>query len=357
MARCKLDLCLVAVDGKCIEGRGATCPNLIIESQVVAMPESTGVGDIAANSEEAFEAFSDNLDSSFIETEALHPGTSLDLADARDITRRSRAVLVSIAGMAESGKTSLLARFHQQFQMGPVGDYEFAGSRTLMRFEELNWRATVESGADTPSMDHTSRRYDNSCLHVAVQHKDGHQPHIDLLLNDISGDTYPDAISALSVCETLLCMRRADHLAVVVDGGAMVDRHRRHDHSAKAVNFVDLLLQTGQIGSQTMLHLIITKQDELNAEPEDAASHKTVKSLEDTFQNKFKSQVAVVHNWRIAARPLDGTMPTTETIAALFSKFVSSTNRYPMPQRTDRPLVEGFRDFSRFGLHAEGLNE
>jgi|GEM_PF-6815993 len=354
MARCKLDLCMVAIDGKCIEGRGATCSNLVSEAEVVVMPESAGSVDITGKAEEPFETFSDDLDNSFVETEALHPGASLDLEDARSITRRSRAVLVSIAGMTESGKTSLLARFHQQFQMGPIGDYQFAGSRTLMRFEELNWRATVESGADSPSMEHTSRRYDNSCLHVAVQHKNGDQPHIDLLLNDISGDTYPDAISALSVCDSLLCVRRADHLAVIVDGGAMVDRNRRHDHSPKAVNFVDRLLQTGQIGSHTILHLIITKQDELNAEAEDSASHTAVKSLEETFQTKFKGQVADVHNWRIAARPLDGTMPTTEKIAALFSAFVSSTNRYPIPQRIDRLLVQGCRDFSRFGLHAGG---
>jgi hypothetical protein len=241
--------------------------------------------------------------------------------------------------------------------MGPIGEYEFAGSRTLMRFEELNWLATVESGASKPSMDHTSRRYDNSCLHLAVQPKGSDRHHIDLLLNDISGDTYPDAISASSVCETLLCVRRADHLGVVVDGGAIVDRYRRHDHLAKAINFVDRLLQTGQIGSQTILHLIITKLDELNAEPKDAPSHRAVESLEDTFQTKFTGQVAVVHKWRIAARPLDGTMPTTETIAALFSEFVGSTNRYPIPQGLGLVSVEGRRDFSRFGMRPGNINE
>ncbi|WP_263417858.1 TRAFAC clade GTPase domain-containing protein [Terriglobus albidus] len=349
MKGCKLALCGFGIDGKCIEGRGSACPNLINTLEDTS-DEVTDRAALASNGDDVTEIVADNANTGLSETEVLHHGTALEIIDAREVTSRSRAILVSIAGMVESGKTSLLARFHQQFQMGSVGDYEFAGSLSLMRFEELNWRATVESGAHAPSMEHTSRRYDNSCLHVAVSHKDGNQPHIDLLLNDISGDTYPDAISALTVCENLMCTRRADHLAVVVDGGAMVDRTRRHDHASKALNFVNRLLQTGQIGPQTILHLIITKEDELKAAPRDSACHQAVHHLEESFERDFSHRVGGLHKWRVAARPMDGTLPTVDIITRLFSTFVSTTQRYPMPTPLPSSTVYGERDFSRYGL-------
>ena len=287
----------------------------------------------------------------FTETESLYSGSSLEIDEAGEISRRSRAILVTVVGMIESGKTSLIARIHQQFQSGPLGDYCFAGSRTLLRLEEMSWLATVESGVGRPSMEHTSRRYDNSCLHLTVQGAIPENRHTDLLLNDVSGDTYPDAIAASSVCETLLCLQRADHLVVVVDGAAMVDRNRRHDHYAKALEFVQRAIQTGQIGPWTVLHLIFTKLDTFKSEPETSPAKKAVSSLEAEFKAKFDGRVAQIHCWRIAARPLDGSLPTTETIAQIFEMWMGLTCRYMV--RPDLTPLPHSRDFSYFG-HGDG---
>jgi hypothetical protein len=226
MARCKLADCTIAADGRCLEARKENCPNLIATdssddaaSTFSAQPEEQGSGAYPA-------------------TEDLYSGLPLEIQEAREFSSRGRAVVVALAGMTECGKTSLIARLHQQFQGGPVGGFDFAGSRTLFRFEEMNWRATVESGAGLPTMEKSSRQYDNSLLHFTVRRQTGDAAPVDLLLNDISGETYPEAIISESVCEGLLCLSRADHLAVLVDGAAIADRSRRHDHCAKAKNFV-----------------------------------------------------------------------------------------------------------------------
>jgi hypothetical protein len=283
-------------------------------------------------------------------SESLYSGLPLEIAEAREFSGRSRAIVVALAGMKESGKTSLIARVHQQFQAGPVAGYDFAGSRTLWQFENLNWLATVESGVVSPTMERSSRQYDNSFLHFTVRQPVSRAEPIDLLVNDISGETFPEAITTESVCQQLLCLRRADHLALVVDGAAIADRSFRHDHCAKAKNFVQRVLQTGQIGKQTVLHLIISKLDELLKKEHASENDEAATRLESEFNSQFKNRVAKVYTWRLAARPLDGSMPTESTIAELFGVWVGSTLRYPGILRYDSASADCARDFCRFGV-------
>jgi len=342
MPSCKLPNCTIAKDGRCLEGRGAECPNLIREN-ASELPES-------AVPTEGSNFSVPNLQT-YPATEALYSGLPLEIAEAQELSRRGRAIVVVLAGMTESGKTSLLARLHQQFQGGPVGGYDFAESRTLPRFEELNWLATLESGVGAPTMKHSSRLEDNSLLHFAVRRRDSCAPEtIDLLLNDISGETFPDAIAAESVCEQLVCLPRADHLGLVVDGAALADRSRRHDHCAKAKNFVERVLQTQQIGKSTVLHLVITKLDELRRGDHAVENEQAATDLEAEFVSRFTPKVAKIHCWRVAARPRDGSMPTVTTIADLFAMRIGSTYRYLTCRVPDPDLRVVARDFCRFGI-------
>ncbi|HEY4361436.1 MAG TPA: hypothetical protein VGN17_10715 [Bryobacteraceae bacterium] len=335
MPKCKLPECPIASGGRCLEGRTDDCPNLLPESSDAVPAPVPAVKEKSGKKDE--------------ETLALFSGLPLEIADAREFAARGRAIVVALTGMTESGKTSLLARLHQQFQAGTVGGYAFAGSRTLPRFEELNWLATIESGVGAPRMEHTSRKYDNSFLHFTVlQSHEGALP-IDVLLNDISGETYPEAITAESICRQLICLSRADHLAVVVDGAAIANRSLRHDHCSKAKNFVERVLQTGQINKATILHLIITKLDVLSDPAKAEENTAAAARLEEDFTKNFRTKVAGVHTWRIAARPRDGTMPTEESIAKLFATWVGSTRRYDS-NPTVLPLSSSRgRDFNEFG--------
>jgi hypothetical protein len=151
----------------------------------------------------------------------LLPGRlPLDVEEARSFARRGPCMVVALAGMPECGKTSLLARLHQLFQAGPVAGFEFAGSRSLPHFEELNWLATLESGVPAPTMPRSSSQFDNSFIHLAVRSIDNHT-RMELLLNDITGETFEKAVASQPECEKLIALARADHLVVVVDGGAL----------------------------------------------------------------------------------------------------------------------------------------
>src|SRR5205809_3572024 len=100
-------------------------------------------------------------------------------------------------------------------------------------------------------MTRSSKRFDNSFIHLAVRTSQGGK-RTDLLLNDISGETFEEAVKEQSICDTLLSLPRADHLVVLVDGAALADA-RRHDHVAQTNDFLQRLVQGGHCGTQTAL--------------------------------------------------------------------------------------------------------
>lgn len=327
MARCKLPACPVAKDGRCLEGRGPACPNLVPDAldDHADTPPAGGSGRQAA--EELFQRL---------------PGVMpLNADEARYFSRRGRAVVVSLAGMRESGKTSLLARLHQLFLSEPVAGFDFAGSRSLPRLEELNWHATVESCVSQPTMPRSSSQFDNSYVHVSVRHSSG-GPRIDVLLNDISGETFKEAVSSQGVCDKLLGLSRADHLVTLVDGGAIADRGKREHHIGLVRDFLQRVVQQGQCGRHTGLHLVISKLDKLkgNLGRADEVEHR--------FRSDFIERFGSFSTWRVAARPMDGSMPTVEPIAQLFEAWIRTTHRYPVPQAVKFSPGEWPRDFCRY---------
>ena len=251
-------------------------------------------------------------------------------------------MVVALAGMPDSGKTSLLARLHQLFQAGTLTGFDFAGSRSLPRFEELNWRATLESGVSRPDMLHSSAQFDNSFLHLAVRPTGG-GARVDVLLNDIAGETFKTAIEVQSACEKLVALARADHLVALVDGEALADADLRYLHLNQVCDFLQRVAQGEQCGGRTALHLVVSKLDRLSGNTAE------VEKLEATVSRQFLGKFGSINFWRIAARPMDGSLPTNQPICELFAKWVTTTYRYPVPAMPSFDRAAWARDFCQHG--------
>ena len=329
MPRCKLENCPVARDGRCLEGRGSDCPNLV--------PDDRG----EPNAENLSDDMPPSLDVAY---EPLRSGLTLEVQDAREITRRGRAIVVTLVGLKDSGKTCLIARLHQLFQHGPMGEFDFAGSRTLPHFEEINWKSTVASGLEKAEMDRTSAQFDNRFVHFAVKHLRGSFRQ-DLLINDVSGETYRNAVSSKIVCESLVSISRADHLCLVIDGATLA-AGTGHSQLSKARDFVQRAIQNGQIGAWTAVQLIFSKSDTMKGQAGQVAE------IVGQFKDSFANQVGSFTQWCLAARPEDHTALTIPVIQEMFSYWLTVTHRYqgaeiPVDRRQDWP-----REFCRFRLES-----
>jgi len=330
MPTCKLNNCPFGKDGRCLEGRGPTCPNIIPD----VPPDEPKPEKVEIPPSERLPEKQRLLD-------ALPLGSPLEVSETIAFSRRGRAIVIALAGMPECGKTSLLARLHQLFQAGPVAGYDFAGSSSLPRFEELNWKATFESGVPSPVQDRSSQ-FENSFLHIAVRSTSGGQ-RIDMLFNDIPGETFREAIAAKPACDKLISLARADHLIVLVDGAALADPSRRFHHIGQVKDFLQRVIQGGQCGKRTALHLIVSKVDEL------AGNTNVAQELERDVTGLFRDKFGDTDVWRIAARPMNNTLPTVEIIADLFKKCASTSCRYTAANNSFANADGWRRDFCAYG--------
>ena len=252
-------------------------------------------------------------------------------------------MVISLAGPRECGKTSLLARIHQLFQAGSVLEFDFAGSQSLPRFEELNWLASVESGASEPKMERSSSQFDNSFLHLAVRSTETGK-RTELLLNDITGETFKEAVATRSACEELIGLARADHLVILVDGEALASPSLRGLQIGQTRDFIRRVLQSGQCGMHTAFHIVISKLDKLGG------SELVVDKMATEFSTLFQASVGGISFWRIAVRPMDNSYPTNDRIKELFASWVQTTYRYPAPAPSLVPRNTWARDFCRYGI-------
>lgn len=330
MPNCKLDNCTIAKGGRCLEGLGANCPNLIPDSEKSA---STSISSTITERGELTQIAFESL-----------PGISpLEVAEARNFSRRGPCMAISLVGPRECGKTSLLARMHQLFQSGSVLEFEFAGSQSLPRFEELNWLATIESGVSEPKMERSSSQFDNSFLHLAVRSTETGK-RTDLLLNDITGETFKAAIATRSACDKLIGLARADHLVILVDGEALASPSLRGLQIGQTRDFIQRVLQNGQCGMHTALDIVISKLDKLGG------SELVADKMATELSTLFQSRVGGLNFWRIAARPVDMSNPTNDRIKELFASWVKTTYRYPVPTIPLVPRNTWVRDFCRYGI-------
>jgi hypothetical protein len=182
------------------------------------------------------------------------------------MTAESRATVVVLAGGVASGKTTLIASLYERFAHGPIAGRRFAGSQTLPGFEARAQGLRPLLGA-AQSMPHTHRNA-VPWLHVRVALA-SEQPQ-DLLLGDFDGEVFDRVIEGKDAPDSVPALRRADHVAVVLDGQALVEASRRSHARQRSVDLIEVLAQERVLAASSVLSLVVTKLDLLNRAPRDA---------------------------------------------------------------------------------------
>lgn len=332
MPRCKVPNCPYGRDGRCVENLLPNCPNLEADEEAKQVPAKT----------EALTPPPPTHDQ-------LYTGRKLTADEAAFILQRNPQV-IALGGLVESGKTTLLARIFEMFQSGEIKGYRFMGSRTPMEFDMLSWHATMECGATTPTTGSTYRSENNLFLHLRIRPEKGGADPIDILISDIPGEIFPEAVAEESVCKDIRALRRANHLIVFLDSKVLCDMAKRHDHCGKVFDFVGRALQTGQIGQHTVLHLVISKCDWLTKDKALTADlRKSVSGIEQSFRTKFAARVGGLHIYRVAARPDPPSEPTLDHINELFRLWTTRVTPHDK-SILPAPRSDFQRDFCRFGL-------
>ena len=118
-------------------------------------------------------------------------GNVLGLKNLNFLTMTSTPIIIGVAGMAGSGKTTFLATLYCLIRRGDcIGDFTFSGSLTLTGWENIAWYLSWKKNNEIEYPPHTSRAAGRvpGLLHLAL--KDMRGKKIDVIFTDAPGEWF-----------------------------------------------------------------------------------------------------------------------------------------------------------------------
>jgi hypothetical protein len=118
-------------------------------------------------------------------------GNTFGLQDLNFLTSTSSVVLIGVAGVASAGKTTFLATLYCLLRHGhKIGDYHFAGSLTLIGWENIAWYLSWDIQNEIQFPPHTSSNAGRipGLLHISLRNDNGEKK--DLLFTDAPGEWF-----------------------------------------------------------------------------------------------------------------------------------------------------------------------
>jgi len=118
-------------------------------------------------------------------------GNSFGLTDLNYLTASSKPIFIGITGVASAGKTTFLASLYCLLRNGErIGNYSFAGSLTLIGWENIAWYLSWKNNGNIQFPPHTSNNAGRlpGLLHIAVKNNEGEK--IDLVFTDAPGEWF-----------------------------------------------------------------------------------------------------------------------------------------------------------------------
>jgi hypothetical protein len=200
------------------------------------------------------------------ELEPLHAGQALTLEEGTVIRGAGSSVVVVPVGVPGVGKTTLLAALYEGLAAGPVDGWRFAGSLSLMGFEERAHDATVASGRAEPDTPRTPQGTGRLLLHLSLLNDTGVRLH--LLLADISGEHAETLRTLDDPGDYARPLRAATCVLLMLDGARLANPAHRHAAATEARTLFKAMHSNSLIEPGTPVIVTATKWDLCLAAPD-----------------------------------------------------------------------------------------
>ena len=192
----------------------------------------------------------------------LPQGKALEIDKTYEITAAKMTKLIILAGSAESGKTTLITSVYHLFQRGVFAGYMFAGSKTLIGFEQRCHSARISSYNPKPQTKRTKRGISDSILHLSLRDNHCQGEKRDLLIADFSGEEYEDVIANVESAKSEYnIIKRADNFVLLIDGDNISQKHNRQSAKQQSILILRTFIDGGLLGSDSIVDVLISKYD------------------------------------------------------------------------------------------------
>lgn len=256
-------------------------------------------------------------------------GEFLSAAEGGDVVRSSPTSVVVVAGMARSGKTTLVAGLYDLFHKGPFAGYLFAWCRTLPGFERRSHLARLCSEREDPDTERTGHSESHDLLHLRLAEASNGDRH-DILFSDIWGEAFRLASDSAEECQKITILKRADHVVILVDGKKAIIKKERQGAFAGVDSLLRQCLDSGMLDQTSNVQIVLTKWDEV-AGHGDAFIEEKFKWLSDRHRDKL----ATLTTHKAALRS-SGAIKAGCGMEELLRTWMVVQNRYSSPSAADR---------------------
>ena len=267
-------------------------------------------------------------------------GEYLSPSEGGNIMRAWPTSVIAVAGMARSGKTTLVAGLYELFHRGPFAGHLFARCHTLPGFERRCHLARLCSERENPDTERTLHNETHELLHLRLVDTTDRSRR-DMLFSDIYGEAFRLASDSTEECRKINIFKRADHVAMLVDGKKAVLKKERPGAFTAVDSLLRQCLDSGMLGKASNVQVIVTKWDKVAGKGDQFIEEK-LKWLSD----RHGKRLATLTTHRAALRSKGG-IKAGFGMDALLKKWIVVQNRYwaPAPERASY-----YSEFDRLDL-------
>lgn len=225
-----------------------------------------------------------------------YEGVAVPLEESHQLANAFPTRVVLMMGEKSAGKTTLLAEIHHAYLKAPFAGFLFAGSKSLIGFEERCFLSRLKSGKTEEDTERT-KSADIKLLHMALAPAAAPHAHTHLLFTDVSGERFKEIRSSVDEARELApLIRRANDIVLLIDGDRLTVAKTQMMTQTNATVLLRCLLEAGGLSDASSLHVVVSKWDFVVAR----SAEDRAEQLEQSIRRVTPTLVPHFH--RVAAR-------------------------------------------------------
>lgn len=331
--RCANQQCPVAKNGKCLEGLAVEeCPHYGHDPAI----------SIDASEHEEPRSPTATLVPQVIEGR-LPTADLLSPVQAGSLCCARRVYSIAFVGPSEAGKTSLIASFYDMFQSGPFEGYSFKWCDSYHGFERACHHSRLASQRTIPYTARTDLRAGLRYYQMTLR-KDGTD--LDLLFADRAGELYNGAANNPSLVSSFEELRRADSIALLLDGSKLADPGARHVAKSDLEMTLHGIVDSGVLGAVRRLAIVLTKLDVLRTSARAEAAQREFAEFASKLCARYGAYFKQIEPFQISSNPSEQAgLQRGHGLAKLFQYWIDESPVKISETASELPL----RQFQRLG--------
>ena len=235
----------------------------------------------------------------------LPAGQPLHAEELNPIFAAEKSRLCILAGDVGSGKTGLLTYIYHAVLTGKYQEkYLFAGSQTLLAFEERAYPTRVDSMRAQPDVGRTSKGSIDKFLHLRFQRRDSGEI-IDILTTDFSGEDYEEIHADVNAAQDRVPIARAaSHFLYMLNGEQLKRKRERDGKLLRMEHLLRTFSDGGLLKRNSQILIVISKYD-LIKEAKDSSVPDFANGIITRVDKKIPALEGRCKLYQIAAMPND----------------------------------------------------